>query len=209
MPSGPDTTPEPDDEGMTTMRTTWRVVTAVAAVAALALLGACGGDDSADETTTTAEATTTTLSDEDYTEVIEAFSAQIEGAGTELYALVEVQSAEIPPSAANAEQAEQLTALYAQMLRALGGAITDDPTTSEALVAAADQLEAEAEEEGYPLDFLEAETEEDAPEALTSDAYKAAVGVFTQRATDACAPSEADVSSTTTPADAPSTTAAP
>ena len=167
------------------------------AVVAIALLGtACSGDDDSSDTTTTAaedapstpDETTTTLNDDDYAEAIAGFASELEAAGTDLCKIIEVQTAAVPPEPANSNQVEQVIGIYTQLLRSFAAAIPDDPSSAEALNTAADELAAEAEAAGYPADFLTGQTQEEAPAALSSEAFVAATASFSQRAQTECAP---------------------
>jgi hypothetical protein len=170
---------------------------ALAAVALLAM--GCGdGDDDAEDTTTTeatteTTATTTTLSAEEYTAAIEEFSATIDAAGTDLCAITDALLTSPPPPADEA-QMEQVVVLYAELLRALAATSPDDPETAQAFETAADQLLVEAEEAGYPVDFLSGET---APPSLSSEEFLAANEALQVKGQAACAPAEGDATTTT------------
>jgi hypothetical protein len=170
---------------------------ALVAVALLAM-GCSDGDDDGDDTTTTeaaAETTepTTTLSAEEYTAAIDEFSATIDAAGTDLCAITDALLTSPPPPADEA-QMEQVVTLYAELLRALAATSPDDPTTAQAFEDAADQLLVEAEEAGYPVDFLSGDT---APESLSSEEFAAANQALQVKGQAACAPDEADATTTT------------
>lgn len=174
-----------------------RQVIGVAAVAVLALVaGACGGDDEkADDTTTTTakEETTTTLTDEDYSSAIAEYTASVEAAGTDLCALSQSLTS-TPPTPATEAQSKQLIELYAKLLRTLAAAVPSDPTSAQTFTSTADALLAEAEEAGYPVDFLS--NVDDPPTSLSGEAFATANQAVAAKVQTDCAPATTAVEGT-------------
>ncbi|MEI2699895.1 MAG: hypothetical protein V9E94_16740 [Microthrixaceae bacterium] len=126
-----------------------RRIVGAAVVATLALgAAACSGDDNADkdETTTTkaGEETTTTvaeLSDDDYSAAVEPLMDDLDGAGTDLCAVLQVAygtGPEAPPS--TTEQVKVTIAAQAKILRSL--AATEPVEAASAPVLNADRRQA-------------------------------------------------------------------
>lgn len=167
-----------------------RVAAAFAAAALVTGAAACSGDDT-DETTTTTEAdgeqsseTTTTLSDGDYAEEVDSFAVALEDAeqSGDLCTVIAVPNESAPPEPANQGQMEQVIELYADVLRAYGATV-GDAELAAGFDQMAEELVAEAQAAGYPLDFLETQ-----PEALTNDAATALQTRFTDIAMPRCMP---------------------
>ncbi len=141
-----------------------RRIVGAAVVATLALgAAACSGDDNADkdETTTTkaGEETTTTvaeLSDDDYSAAVEPLMDDLDGAGTDLCAVLQVAygtGPEAPPS--TTEQVKVTIAAQAKILRSLAATEPVEAASAPVLNATADKLEADAEAAGYSLEFFQ------------------------------------------------------
>ncbi len=140
-----------------------RRIVGAAMVATLALgVAACGGDEDAekDETTTTkaGEESTTSLrelSDDDYSAAVEPLMAELDGAGTDLCAVLQVAygaGPEAPPS--TTEQVKVTIAAQAKILRSLAATEPVEAASAPVLNSTADKLEAEAEAAGYSVEFF-------------------------------------------------------
>lgn len=179
------------------MRT--RQIVGAAIVAVLALAGsACSSDDKADSTTTTTAAedskdaknddvTTTTVSDAEFEAKLEKLSTAIDGAGDDLCKLIDAQMAETPPMPTNPKQVEVTVNLYAQLLKAMGGAIkADNAEAAATMEKAATTLVDEAKAADYSVDSLSNST------ALSSEEFTKSQQAFSEAA-QKCMPETSEV----------------
>lgn len=163
---------------------------AVACLAVVVVLGACSDDDTADPAPDTEaesgdateggdggsdggadDATTTSapLEDDEFAAEIQQFTDAVADAGADVCALNDIITGSPPPEAATSEQSEQLVGLYSQLLRAVADAVPEDPEVADPFRSAAEQLEAEAEDAGYPPDLLSSSST--LPAALASEEF--------------------------------------
>ena len=189
-----------------------RAFGALGVAAVLLLTGACssGSDDEAkddkktDDTTeqadTSEETGTEELSDEEFIGEIDALSAAIDGAGTDLCKIIEVGQQEGPAaSPSTPAQVESLITAQASMLRALAEVEPVDETNAPVLVDYADKLVAAGEQAGFSVEFLGS----DEYLELSADPTVApAISAYQERSLTECPQPEV-------PAEEPTDTAAP
>jgi hypothetical protein len=111
--------------------------------------------------------------------------------------VIEVQNSAAPPTAANATQMEQVVELAAEVLRSYAVGV-DDPELVAGLEKMADDLVAEAEAAGYPLDFLET-----APDAVSSEEAQQVFSRFTEIVQPKCMPDMGEGEGAGEPAEPP------
>lgn len=172
-------------------------------IAALALVGAaCSSDsksDSADskKTTTTDAVTTTTakpLSDDDYLAQVDAITAKLTAAGTDICTLT-AATGEGPPEPSNTTQVKAAVGLYTALLNAVANSFpAENATSADALRTAATNFSTAAETAGYPKDFF---SSEEATAALSGEGYNAAMTDYQTIYTSNCA---TEATTTTAPA---------
>lgn len=171
-----------------------RRIVGAALVATLALgATACGGDDKAekDETTTTkAEDSSTTLpelSDEDYAKEVEPLMSELDGAGTDLCAVLQVaygSGPQAPPS--TVEQVKITVAAQAKILRSLAATEPVEAASAPVLNATADKLEADAEQAGYTVEFFQTGVNK----IFDTEEFRNAISPYQTRQAADCMPEE-------------------
>ena len=168
--------------------------------------GACGSDDKADETTTTKKDTTTTeadgqdedtddssevedVSDDEFDAAVGEISATVEGANGDICVLMEVLSTGTIglPNPSTPAQVKTATDFVAQVLNAVADAApAESASDAEAIRAAANQVEADAEANDYDPEWM------NSPDysPLGSDEAMTALYNFSEAATAACGTGE-------------------